>query len=98
MRQPPIAHHTRSAQFSAPPACRRIQSRSAPFRLWPEDLGPTTDKVYRNNRQYYNLGCAYQRNLAAQVAEPADLVQPRSETPVLASRRSIVIDKYRKGD
>ena len=60
--------------------------------------GPTTDKVYRNNRQYYNLGCASQRNLAAQVAEPADLVQPRSEAPVLASRRNTVTEHYRKGE
>ena len=39
-----------------------------------------------------------QRNLAAQVANPADLVQPRAETPVLAARRTTVIDKYRKGE
>ena len=32
------------------------------------------------------------------MVEPADLVQPRSETPALASRRSTVIDKYRKGE
>jgi pilus assembly protein CpaD len=76
----------------------RMTAETGPCGLWPEDIGPTLDKVYRNNRQYYNLGCASQRNLAAQVAEPADLVQPRSETPVLASRRSVVIDKYRKGE
>ena len=39
-----------------------------------------------------------QRNLAAQVDNPADLVQPRGETPALAARRSTVIDKYRKGE
>jgi pilus assembly protein CpaD len=76
----------------------KMAAETGPCGLWPEDLGPTTDRVYRNNRQYYNLGCASQRNLAVQVAEPADLVQPRSETPVLASRRSTVIDKYRKGE
>jgi pilus assembly protein CpaD len=76
----------------------KMTAETGPCGLWPEDLGPTTDKVYAKNREYYNFGCAYQRNVAAQVAEPADLVQPRAETPVLASRRSIVIDKYRKGE
>ncbi|MEN3375745.1 MAG: pilus assembly protein CpaD [Hyphomicrobiales bacterium] len=76
----------------------KMAAETGPCGLWPEDLAPTTDKVYRTNRQYYNLGCATQRSLAAQVAEPADLVQPRSETPVLASRRNTVIDKYRKGE
>ncbi len=58
---------------------------------------PTTS-VYWSNRPHWNHGCANQRNLAAQVANPADLVQPRAETPVLASRRATVMDKYRKGE
>jgi len=33
------------------------------------------------NKSYYNFGCAYQRNMAAMVDNPADLVQPRPETP-----------------
>jgi pilus assembly protein CpaD len=66
--------------------------------LWPDDLGPTMDSAHINNRDYWNFACAYQRNLAAQVAEPQDLVQPRAETPPLASRRSVVLDKYRKGE
>ena len=32
------------------------------------------------------------------VDNPADLVQPRGETPVYTARRSVVIDKYRKGE
>jgi pilus assembly protein CpaD len=76
----------------------KMTAETGPCGLWPEDLGPTTDPVYRNNRPHWNHGCAMQRNLAAQVAEPADLVQPRSETPVLAARRATVIDKYRKGE
>ena len=49
-------------------------------------------------REHWNHGCASQRNLAAQVANPADLVQPRAETPQLASRRTTVTEKYRKGE
>lgn len=76
----------------------KMVAETGPCGLWPEDLGPTTDPVYRSNRPHWNHGCATQRNLAAQVANPADLVQPRAETPVLASRRATVIDKYRKGE
>ncbi len=38
-----------------------------------------------------------QRNLAAMVDNPADLVQPRGEIPAYAPRRSVVLDKYAKG-
>jgi pilus assembly protein CpaD len=31
------------------------------------------------------------------VAEPADLLQPRAETPPSAARRQVVMDKYRQG-
>jgi pilus assembly protein CpaD len=50
------------------------------------------------NQPYWNLGCANQRNLAAMVDNPSDLLQPRGETPAYAGRRSVAIDKYRKGD
>ena len=76
----------------------RLTAHAGPCGLWPHDLGPTTDPAYDENREYWNLGCASQRNLAAMVDNPADLVQPRGETPVYAARRSIALDKYRKGD
>ena len=73
-------------------------AETGPCGLWPEDLGPTMNAAYVNNRQHWNLGCAYQRNLAAQVAEPQDLVQPRAEAPAMSSRRATVLEKYRKGE
>jgi pilus assembly protein CpaD len=76
----------------------KMAAETGPCGLWPEDIGPTYDKVHWSNRPHWNHGCAMQRNLAAQVDNPADLVQPRSETPALASRRSTAIDKYRKGE
>jgi len=76
----------------------RMAAETGPCGLWPEDLGPTYDPVYWSNRPHWNHGCASQRNLAAQVANPADLVQPRAEGPVLASRRATAIEKYRKGE
>jgi pilus assembly protein CpaD len=76
----------------------RIIADAGPCGLWPDDLGPSIkDKGYFENKPYYNLGCASQRNLAAVVANPSDLVQPRPETPSYTSQRNIVFDKYRKG-
>lgn len=51
-----------------------------------------------NNVASPNFGCAYQANMAAMIANPRDLIEPRGETPVDATRRSVVIDKYRKGE
>lgn len=45
-----------------------------------------------------NFGCATQNNLAAMLADPADLVEPRNMTPADAARRATVFDKYRKGE
>jgi pilus assembly protein CpaD len=56
------------------------------------------DPSYGENRPYYNLGCATQRNLAAMIDNPADLEQPRSETPPYTMRRSEAFEKYRKGE
>ena len=60
----------------------KISAVAGPCGLWPEDLGPSIkNKSYFENKSYYNFGCAYQRNMAAMVDNPADLVQPRPETP-----------------
>ncbi|MDO9060174.1 MAG: CpaD family pilus assembly protein [Bradyrhizobium sp.] len=76
----------------------KISAVAGPCGLWPEDLGPSiNNKSYFENKQYYNFGCAYQRNMAAMVDNPADLVQPRSETPAYTTRRSTAFEKYRKG-
>ncbi|MGH6860398.1 MAG: CpaD family pilus assembly protein [Phyllobacterium sp.] len=57
---------------------------------WPKDLLDTAD-----NRHYANFGCASQNNLAAQIANPADLLGPRATTSIDAERRGVVIDDYR---
>jgi pilus assembly protein CpaD len=76
----------------------KISAVAGPCGLWPEDLGPNIDNPgYNENRPYHNFGCATQRNLAAMVDNPADLEQPRPETPAYTSRRNIAFDKYRKG-
>lgn len=76
----------------------RIAAVAGPCGLWPEDIGPSIlDPGYNENRPYFNLGCASQRNLAAMIDNPADLEQPRSETPVYNARRDMAFERYRKG-
>jgi pilus assembly protein CpaD len=77
----------------------RIAAVAGPCGVWPDDLGPSINNPdYADNRQYYNFGCANQRNLAAMIDNPADLVQPRAETPAYTARRTEAFEKYRKGN
>jgi len=76
----------------------RIAAVAGPCGLWPEDVGPSIlDPGYNENQPYFNFGCASQRNLAAMIDNPADLEQPRAETPAYTARRDIAFDRYRKG-
>ena len=50
------------------------------------------------NMPMANMGCATQRNLAAMVDDPRDLLGPRAETPRPSERRDEVWDKYVKGE
>jgi pilus assembly protein CpaD len=77
----------------------RIAAVAGPCGLWPADLGPSiTNNDYFENKSYYNFGCAYQRNMAAMIDNPADLEQPRPETAAYTARRTAAFEKYRKGD
>ena len=77
----------------------KMSAIAGPCGLWPEDLGPSIkDKGYVENKEYFNYGCAYQRNMAAMIDNPSDLVQPRTETPPYTARRSEAFEKYRKGN
>lgn len=76
----------------------KLRAEAGPCGVWPDDLGPSIkDKGYFDNKPYYNFGCAYQRNMAAMIDNPSDLVQPRPETPAYTMRRSEAFEKYRKG-
>jgi pilus assembly protein CpaD len=59
---------------------------------WPEDILNSSE-----NKHYANFGCSYQNNLAAQIANPADLLGPQGTGPIDAERRGVVIDDYRDG-
>jgi pilus assembly protein CpaD len=91
---PENPRHMAAIRLSYP----KISAEAGPCGLWPEDLGPSIkNKSYFDNKQYYNFGCASQRNMAAMVDNPADLVQARPETPPYTMRRSEAFEKYRKG-
>jgi pilus assembly protein CpaD len=77
----------------------KIAATTGPCGMWPQDLGPSlSNPDYFENKPYYNFGCANQRNLAAMIDNPSDLVQPRSETPAYTPRRSEAFEKYKKGE
>lgn len=71
-----------------------ITAMTHPCGNWPEDL--SNDTVA--NKNWQNFGCATQSNMAAQIANPMDLVTPRGMSPIDAERRSNVIGLYRKGE
>ena len=76
----------------------KMTAIAGPCGVWPEDVGLSiNNKSYLENKSYYNFGCAYQRNMAAMIENPADIVQPRAETAAYTPRRNIAFDKYRKG-
>ena len=60
---------------------------------WPDQVVGAND-----NSDYWNFGCANQANIAAMVADPNDLVAPSPIGRADATRRSAVIQAYRKGE
>ena len=64
---------------------------------WPSDLASGSSVEGWNNRPFYNLGCAYQNNLAAQIDNPRDLVTPRAEQPTDTASRTRAIGAVRLG-
>jgi pilus assembly protein CpaD len=75
----------------------RLMASAGPCGMWPHDLGPNNDREHSENMQYWNFGCTSQHNLAAQVENPADLVQPRAESAAYTPRRTMVLERFRAG-
>lgn len=65
---------------------------TAPCGDWSKNTGDTG-----NNSPSPNFGCAVQHNIAAQLADPRDLIEMRPSDPSDASRRATVIGKYQQG-
>jgi pilus assembly protein CpaD len=65
---------------------------------WPRDLGIGSGLAEDwSNKPYWNFGCASQSALAAQVADPRDLVTPQAETPADTVIRTRAIGNLRNG-
>jgi pilus assembly protein CpaD len=88
---PYSSHHARDAAIRV--SYTRYVAEAPECGLWPTNLGDDA-----RNLPYPNLGCATQRNFAMQVANPADLLGPRTMTPAVAERRDTHWDKFKKGD
>ena len=82
MRNPPLILKYQR-YYASPSACGN----------WPGNLAADFE-----NKPYPNFACANQNNLAAMVANPRDLIAPRTMTPVDSRRRMVVYDKYIKGE
>jgi pilus assembly protein CpaD len=64
---------------------------------WPEDLASGSSLDGWENKPYWNFGCSTQAALAAQVADPRDLVAPSGEDPADTLVRDRAIANMRKG-
>jgi len=89
------AYRASSANANAPIILtyRRFVASASPCGNWTKDYA-----FAPNNGRTPNYGCATQSNLAAMVAEPADLIGPRDWDPAYAPRRDEVIENYRIGE
>lgn len=67
-----------------------LAASTGPCGVWSQDIMSNSHA----NTNYENFGCATQNNLAAQIANPLDLISPRSMSPIDATRRSTAIGSY----
>ena len=73
----------------------QVQSRCG---LWPQDLGVSDAAFNLRNEPHWNLGCAMQNNIAAQTADPVDLVRGRTPGPADLESRLPDIRAVRAGE
>jgi pilus assembly protein CpaD len=64
---------------------------------WPRDLASGGSIDGWDNKTYWNYGCSMQTAIAAEVADPRDLVTPHAEVPADTIMRSRGIESVRKG-
>jgi pilus assembly protein CpaD len=51
-----------------------------------------------SNNTLPTLGCSVRTNLAAMIADPADLLGTRALAPADVDRRSVILEKFRAGE
>ena len=97
VRSYPAGHYSVASPIRLSFAKLQARVPSACGSRW-EDLGTSQPVHGTSNKPYWNLGCAYQTNIAAQTADPLDLIRARPEGPLDTTRRMNAIDKLRKGE
>ena len=63
-----------------------------------ESLGTIDISSTRSNADLPNLGCSVRTNLAAMIADPADLLGNRQLDPADSERRYVTFQAYRQGE
>ncbi|MGO9389902.1 CpaD family pilus assembly protein [Rhodoblastus sp.] len=81
-------------RFSYASVVAQIRSRCG---QWPTDLASGSSVDGWENKPYWNFGCASQQMLAAQTADPRDLIGPAADTPADSHMRGRAIDAVRAG-
>jgi pilus assembly protein CpaD len=91
--------HILVATHDAPESDQRVEINYVSYQAhsdkcgdWSENLGFTADNLTPKN-----FGCAVQQNIAAQIADPRDLVAPRAMEDASAVRRGTVMGNYEAG-
>jgi pilus assembly protein CpaD len=85
-------HDTRDGDFRVDVSYIAYTARAPECRDWSENLAFSGDNLTPKN-----FGCSVQRNIAAMVADPRDLLGPRRFDPADASRAATVIGNYQQG-
>lgn len=91
--------HILVASHDAPDGDQRVEINYVSYEAhtdkcgdWSENLAYTADNLTPKN-----FGCAVQQNIAAQIADPRDLMQPRTSDDADAARRAGVVSNYEAG-
>lgn len=87
-----VSHYQADAAETAAPirvSFLAMQAQTGKCGRWPEDILQNAE-----NKHYANFGCSYQNNLAAQIANPADLLGPRKPSSIDAAKRGVAIDEW----
>lgn len=88
-----VSHYTVSDPDTAAPVrvvYAAVTADTEPCGRWPDDILNTGE-----NRHYANFGCAYQKNLAAQLENPMDILGPRKRTEIDPENRANAIEQYK---
>ena len=92
-------NHILVASHDAPDGDMRVEINYVSYQAhtdkcgdWSENLSYTADNLTPKN-----FGCAVQHNIAAEIADPRDLLGPRTTENASAIRRATVVNNYEKG-